>query len=315
MKVSKNLAYGLMVLAAIMWATSGTFTQLAYDSGADRWDVTVFSTIFTGIVLLPLIALFDKRSIRIERKDFLPLFFFAQITGTFFAIAWYTCVELTGVATAVILLYAYPSIVTIVSVFLLSERLTREKAIALPLTFIGAVLVVAAKDIEAGFDFNVLGVLLGVYTAFAGAFYYVWGKKLLDKYSANTIVLYLTLLSIPVLIVIAIIVPFIEGATADDSLHISLSMKAWGYILLIGLLPGAVGPVVSMVALKHIQASRASIIASIEPVAAVIIAFLILSETLSLFQGIGVGLVFLGVLMLRLRAEPDAKPEAVVLER
>lgn len=84
---------------------------------------------------------------------------------------------------------------------------------------------------------------------------------------------------------------------------------------MLGLLPGAVAPLISMIALKHIQASKASIVASIEPVAAVVIAFLVLSETLSVLQGIGVGLVFLGVLMLRLREAPEPKPEAVVLER
>jgi DME family drug/metabolite transporter len=313
--ISKNIAYGLMILAAIMWATSGTFTQLAYNSDASRWDVTLYSTVFTALVLVPLIAVLDKKSLRIERKDFVPLFLFAQITGTFFAIAWYTCVELTGVATAVVLLYAYPSIVTIASVFLLSERLTREKAFALPLTFVGAILVVGAKDIQAGFNFNLLGVLLGVYTAFAGAFYYIWGKKLLDKYSANTIVLYLTVLSIPTILLIAGGLTLAGGAGSENDLHVVLSPEAWGYVFLIGLLPGAVGPVVSMVALKHIQASRASIIASIEPVAAVIIAFLVLSETLSIYQGVGVALVFLGVLMLRMRAEPEAIPEAVALER
>lgn len=291
MRISKNIAYGLMVVAAIMWATSGTFTILAIDSDAEVMEVTVFSTVFTGVVLLPLIVLLDKPSLRIQRKDFWPLFIFSQITGTFFAIGWYNCVHLTGVATAAILLYAYPSIVTIASISLLSEKLTREKALALPLTFAGALLVVGARDIQEGFNFNTLGVLLGVYTALAGAVYYIWGKKFLDKYSANTIVLYLTLFSIPSLVLIAN--PF-------SLVHTSMSTTAWGYVFLIGLLPGAVGPVVSMVALKHIQASRASIIASIEPVAAVVIAFLVLSQTISLLQGVGVGLVFLGVVMLRL---------------
>jgi DME family drug/metabolite transporter len=304
--VSKNLAYGLMVLAAIMWATSGTFTTLAYNNEATVMQVAVFSTVFTALVLLPYIAVRDRKSLRIGTKDFWPLFLFAQITGTFFAIAWYLCVDLTGVATAVVLLYAYPSIVTITSIFLLSERLTREKALALPLTFIGAVLVAGASDLKSGFQFDLLGVLMGVYTACAGAFYYIWGKKFLDKYSANTIVLYMTLLSIPVLFVIANPVEVVRS---------SLSWHAWGYVFLIGLLPGAVGPLVSMIALKHIQASRASIVASIEPVAAVVIAFLVLSETLSILQGIGVGLVFLGVLMLRLREAPEAPQEAVVLER
>lgn len=310
MRISKNIAYGLMVVAAIMWATSGTFTELALGEGAEVMEVTVFSTVFTALVLLPLIALLDKRSIRIERKDFWPLFIFSQITGTFFAIAWYMCVDLTGVATAVTLLYAYPSIVTIASIFLLSEKLTREKALALPLTFAGAVMVVGAGDIQEGFNFNALGVMLGVYTAFAGAVYYIWGKKFLARYSANTIVLYLTLFSIPSLVLIA---------NPLSIAHTSISANAWGYMFLIGLLPGAVGPVVSMVALKHIQASRASIIASIEPVAAVVIAFLVLSQTISLLQGVGVGLVFLGVVMLRLRVgggrEEEQKPESVVLER
>ena len=36
--------------------------------------------------------------------------------------------------TAVILLYSYPSIVTLASVFLLNERLTPAKAIALPIS-------------------------------------------------------------------------------------------------------------------------------------------------------------------------------------
>jgi DME family drug/metabolite transporter len=308
--VSKNLAYGLMVLAAIMWATSGTFTTLAYNADATVMQVAFFSTVFTALVLLPYIWAEDRKSLRIGVKDLWPLFLFAQITGTFFAIAWYLCVDLTGVATAVCLLYAYPSIVTITSVFLLSERLTREKTLALPLTFVGAVLVAGASEIESGFQFNLLGVLMGVYTAVAGAFYYIWGKRFLDKYSANTIVLYMTLFSIPVLFLIANPIQII-----DSLQHSPLPLQAWGYIFLIGLLPGAVGPLVSMIALKHIQASKASIVASIEPVAAVVIAFLVLSETLSILQGIGVGLVFLGVLMLRLREAPEAPQEAAVLER
>ncbi len=311
MEVSKNFAYGLMVVAAVMWATSGTFTSLAIEASSTVMQVAVFSTVFTAAVLLPLIALLDPHSLRMKRKDILPIFLFSQITGTFFAIAWYTAVDLTGVATAVVLLYAYPSIVTIMSVFALSERLTREKAVALPLTFVGAVLVVGANNLASGFKFDALGVAFGISTAVAGAIYYIWGKKFLGDYSANTIVLYMTLFSLPPLVLIA---------NPISLVHSPLPESAWVYLFLLGLLPGAVGPIVSMVALKHIQASRASIIASIEPVAAVAIAYLVLSDTISVLQGVGVILVFLGVVMLRLRESPSGEPsgenpEAVALER
>jgi drug/metabolite transporter (DMT)-like permease len=306
MNVSKNLAYLFMALAATSWATSGTFTELATGADATPMQITVFSVIITTVLVLIGVLAFDRKSLTVHRKDIIPLIVFSQITSTFFSLAWYFCVDMTGVAIAVILLYAYPSIVTVASVFFLSERLTREKAIALPLTFIGCILVAGAQDMGEALEFDLVGIGLGIYTAIAGAIYYIWGKKFLDKYSANTVVLYMYIFSVPSLVLIA---------NPASVAHTSLPADAWWYIFLIGLIPGAIAPVVSMLALRRIQASRASIVASIEPVVAVVIAYLILSETITLIQGIGVGLVFLGVVMLRLRSSgSEEEPGKIPVE-
>jgi len=306
MKVSKNAAYGMMAFAAIMWATSGTLSILAFDEGASVLEVTVLSYVFSAAILLPALLILDPKSLLIERKHVLPLLAFSLVTGTFFSLSWYFCLEMTGVATAVTLLYAYPSIVTIASISLLGERLTAQKALALPLTFVGAVLVASAGFAE-GFSFDLVGIGLGVFTAIAGAVYYLWGKKFLDRYSANTIILYMTVLSIPPLLIIALpLNPFSAVLTGE----------AYLWIFLLALIPSTIGFVVSMFALRYIEASKASIVASIEPVAAVAIAFLVLSETINIWQGIGVGLVFLGVLLLRLtREKKEEKPEEVVFDR
>ncbi len=294
----------MMAVAAIMWSTSGTFTELALDEKAAVMQITVFTYVFSALILAPAIMVFDRKSIKIDTKDFVPFLIFSLITGTFFAVAWYACVDITGVATAVILLYAYPSIVTIASVFFLKEKMTPQKAIALPLTFIGAVLVAGAQEFKEGLSFDVLGIALGIYTAIAGAVYYIWGKKFLDKYSANTVILYMTVLSIPVLVVIGL--PF-------DLVSSEISLLGWIWIFLSGLIPGTIGFVVSMMALNHLEASKASIVASIEPVAAVGIAYLVLSQTINLIQGIGVALVFFGVILLRLSSKEAAK--AIVMDR
>lgn len=310
-KISKRVAYGLMALAAVMWATSGTFTVLAIDAGVDVMQVTVFTTVITALILVPLIAAFDPKSLMIKAKDFLPFLAFSIITGTFFAIAWYMCVDLTSVATAVILLYAYPSIVTVASVFLLKERLSPQKALALPLTFVGAVLVAGAQEFEEGFSFNLVGIALGIYAAFGASVYYIWGKKFLGKYSANTVILYMTILSIPGLVIIAN--PF-------ELLKNAISTEGWLYIIALGFFPGTVGFVVSMVALNHIEASKASIVASIEPVAAVIIAVVVLLEAVNGLQIIGVVLVFAGVILLRMAwgkkgVETTLEDVPVILEK
>jgi len=302
MRISSNAAYGMIGVAAIMWATSGSFTVLAIDGGASAVQVSVFATVFTAIILLPLIYLLDKKSIKIEKRDLWPFVAFSLVTGTFFSIAWYVCVDRTGVATAVILLYLYPSIVTIASIFLLGERLTSRKIVALPLTFIGCVLVVGAQEFGDGLSYDIIGVALGIYAAFAAAVYYLWGKKFLDKYSANTVILYMTVLSIPGLVLIAN--PF-NLATGG------ITSEAWVYILAIGLFPGTVGFVLSMAALNHIEASKASIVASIEPVAAVLIAAAVLSDTLNTVQVLGVALVFVGVLLLRITLKRRGAEKAV----
>lgn len=307
MKISKSTAYAFMVVSAIMWATSGIFTVLALDEGATWMDVTVFNVIFAALILTPLVAVLDPKSLRLKRRDFPSFFAYAIVTGSLFLIAWFWCLERTGVTTAVILLYGYPSIVTVASVFVLGEKLDRQKIAALPMTFLGAVLVAGGTDIDKGLSFDLLGVGLGVFAAFSAAVYYLWGKKFLNDYSPNTVVLYLTVLTIPGLVV---------AANPFELVETSLSATAWLYILAVGFFPGTLGFLLSMIALEHIEASRGSIVASIEPVAAAVMAVLILSEPVNWVRGLGVALVFIGVLMLRLTPnKKEKRPEEVALSR
>ncbi|HEX9907543.1 MAG TPA: DMT family transporter [Thermoplasmata archaeon] len=298
MNVSKNFAYGLMVLAAVMWATSGTLTELSYRAGATPMDVIFFQTAMTAGILGIAVGLLDRKSLMIRKKDFWPFFAFSIITGAFFAIAWYYCIDMVGVTTAVILLYMYPSMVTIASVSFLGEKLDRAKILALPLTFAGGVMVAGLRDIEGGLQFDMLGILLGLYAAVAAAIYYIWGKKFLEKNSANTVVFYMMMLSVPVLFILGNPVEIVQT---------NLGIEAWGYILAMAVIPGTIGFLLSMIALNIIEASKASIIASIEPAVAVAFACAILAEDINGYQMIGVALVTIGVVLLRLKEEDASK--------
>ncbi|HIJ17831.1 MAG TPA: DMT family transporter [Thermoplasmata archaeon] len=289
MKISKNLAYGMMAFAAVMWGTSGTLTVLAIDAGATANQVALFGTLASAVILVSILMALDRGAFKIRAKDLPALTVFAVITGTLFSLAWYNAINLTSVSTALVLLYSYPSMVTVASVFLLGEKMTASKMVALPLTFLGCVLVAEAYDLEA-IRLNIWGVALGLFTAFAATVYYVWAKKLLLVYSSNTLALYMTLLMIPGLLVA--VNPF---SIIDNP----LSMDAWLYIFLIGLLPGTFGFVVAMIALRHIEASRASMIAGVEPVSGVILAVIFIAESVDALQSLGVVLVIAAVFILR----------------
>lgn len=289
MQISKNLAYAMMAFAAVMWGTSGALTVLAIEAGATANQVALFGTLAGAVILVLLLLVFDRKAFRIKLRDLPALTTFAVITGTLFSLAWYNAVDLTSVSTALILLYSYPSMVTIASVFLLGEKMTTSKLVALPLTFVGCVLVAQAYDLES-VRLNIVGVGLGLFTALAATVYYIWAKKLLVVHSSSTVALYMTLLMIPGLLLV--VNPF-------DVIENPLSTDAWLYIFLIGLLPGTLGFVVAMFALRHIEASKASIIAGIEPVSGVILAVLFISETVDALQALGVALVISSVFILR----------------
>lgn len=298
MKISKNLAYGMMAFAAVMWGTSGTLTVLAIDAGATANQVALFSTLMSAVILVSILMVLDRGAFKIRMKDLPALTVFAVITGTLFSLAWYNAINLTSVSTALVLLYSYPSMVTVASIFLLGEKLTASKMIALPLTFIGCVLVAKAYDLEA-IRLNIVGVGLGLFTALAATVYYIWAKKLLLVYSSSTLALYMTLLMIPGLLIA--VNPF-------SVIGSPLSVDAWLYIFLIGLLPGTFGFVVAMFALRHIEASRASMIAGLEPVSGVILAVIFIAESVDALQTLGVVLVIAAVFILRFTQKEEEEP-------
>src|SRR4030042_960745 len=218
LKITKNFSYFLMGVAAVAWGTSGTLTILAIDTGATANQIAVFAAIFSALILLPLIHIFDRGSLRVKRKDLLPL------------------------------------------------------------PFAGCVLVAEAYDLE-NIRVNIVGIALGLYTGVAASAYYLWTKVWLREYSSNTVALYLALFTVPGVVLIS-------GAGALAA--ISLSAEAWILIFLIGLVPGTIGFVMSMVALRHIEASKASILASVEPVAGVAIAVISIAEKVSSLPTLGV---------------------------
>jgi drug/metabolite transporter (DMT)-like permease len=87
-------------------------------------------------------------------------------------------------------------------------------------------------------------------------------------------------------------------------------------VFLIALIPCTVGFFMSMVALRRIEASKASIMASVEPVAAVALAVVIVSEAVAGLQMVGVALVIAGIVILRMvRREDDEAPIEVPAKR
>jgi drug/metabolite transporter (DMT)-like permease len=289
--ITKNRAYALLVLAVCLWASSGTISTLAMDQGVSVLELTTFGFIFGSGVFLILVVIFDRKALRVDRRDIPAFVVFSILAGLLMNLAFFGAINETTVAVAVILNFTYPSMVTIASVFMFKEKLSKPKMVALPLTFVGCVLVAGAPLIEEGISIGWIAVILGLLSAIGSATYYLWGKKLEQSHSTNTVALYLFGLTAIMLVIIA---------NPISLAHSSITMEAYLLIFLMAILPGIVGFYSSLVALKHIEASKASIISSIEPMIAVGIAYVVIAEGVTALQLVGVLVTVMGIAMLRI---------------
>lgn len=287
----KNGAYAFLILSVCLWASTGTMSTIAMNYGVSVINLTALAFIFASAVFVPLVAVFDRKSLKISRRDLPAFIVFSLVAGVLLDLGFFGAINETTVAIAIMLSFTYPSIVTIVSVFIFKEKLTTQKIVALPMTFLGCALVAGSPALEGGLAVSWAAVGLGILAAVGTATYYLWGKKLEERYRTNTVALYLFVLS-------AIMLVFI--ANPMSLLRSSIPTDAYIVIFLMAVLPGVVGYYASLAALKRIEASKASIVSSFEPAAAVVIAFVVLSEGLTAIQCAGVFLTVVGVVFLGL---------------
>jgi len=288
--------YLLAAAAAGLWATLGPLGKFLYGYGADPLTVvTIRATIAFGTLAL-ILAVVDRRLLRLERRD-IPFFALYGLVGValnyasyFYALRW------TTVTTAVILLYTYPALVTLSSALFLDEPLSGAKGLALLLTFAGCFLGVQGYNLDA-LRLNLYGILFGLGAGASAAAYSLFGKKAVQRYPSWTTVCYAFGFGALFLVILLALV-----RSSGAVFAVRYPGPAWAAILALAWFPTLLAYALFITAMKYIEASKASITATLEPVAASVLAYLFLGEVMAWPQWLGVVLVLVGVVGLRLRA-------------
>ncbi|MBS3788938.1 EamA family transporter [Candidatus Bipolaricaulota bacterium] len=286
--------YVLATLAAIAWSSLGIWGSLAFNFGIDPLLLVTLRALIATIALLTIFALTKGELPKLDKKGiiFFSLFGFFGVGLNY--LTYFYAIKLTSVSIAVILLYTYPAIVTLTASSLFKEKITLIKLTALLLTATGIIFVVGV--FRYSLEFKTAGIILGLIAGITAAAHSLLTKFALRKYSSLTIVTYgfvfggifltLTLLGI--------------NHTSIASIP-TFPIKLWGIIVALAFIPTIMGYFLYTSALNYIEVSRASIVTTLEPVAAILLAYFVLSETLTPVQIAGAGLVTVGVLLVRIR--------------
>ncbi len=148
-----------VLLSSSLFATTGTITKhLVQGYGLQPLTVAAVRITLAALMLFGLLAVLDRKLLRIQARD-IPLFLlFGLIPVAGFQACWAYAVSLIDVGVATVLNYTSPAWAVIFAWPLLGERLNRRKGVALLLTAAGVALIVRIFDAQF-LSLNMVGLL------------------------------------------------------------------------------------------------------------------------------------------------------------
>ncbi len=273
------MGYLYLFLAASLWGLLGPVSRLAFGEGLTPLAVAFFRA---GLAWLFFAAhALALRQVRVAPRDLPVLLLFGLVGVSLFYGAYQLSVGFGGAALASVLLYTAPAWVALLSHLVLREPLDALGLLSVALTLLG----VALMGLGGGSEVRALGPALffGLLSGFTYALYYIFGKLYLPRYATPTLFLY----ALPVGALG--LLPFVEFAP--------LSAKALYALVFLGAFSTYGAYLAYYAGLRRLPATRASVLATLEPVVANLFAFLFFREVLSPLGYLGAGLVLLAVLL------------------
>jgi drug/metabolite transporter (DMT)-like permease len=236
-----------------------------------------------------------ERTLRIRRRDF-GLVALAALCLWLNQLSFVYALEKTSASTIALILGATPIFAALIGLAFGLERLSRRFWLAAAVSFAGVGLVAAGAT--GGFSGDLRGNLLGIATAATWAGYSVAVAPLMERYSASRI-------SAVVLSLGWILIALVGFPVAADQDY-GLGWEVWALLAFATLGPLVLTNLLWFRALHRIGASRATLVANLQPFVAAVFALVLLSERMTLLQAAGGVLIGAGILTARRRAPAPA---------
>lgn len=304
--------YVYVALAAVLWAVSGSSAKFLFQNGMTPLQLVQIRVTLGVLFLVAWLALRNRSLLRIDWRD-IPYFLSLGILGLAMVNCTYMlAISKIKVAAAILLEYLAPVFIALYSLVWLREKLKPATAMAILGAILGCYLMVGGYNLDL-LSLNREGVLYGVASAIAFAWYSVYGERGMRRYPPWTVLFY----SILAAALFWNVAHLLWGGFPRplESLMQPYSGLQWVLILYIVVLGTMVPFGLYLDGINLIRSTRASITATLEPIAAGVISFIFLGETLEGFQMLGGLLVIASIILLQLRKEYDDATPALIRGR
>ncbi len=271
----KYRGVGLIMLAAIFWGISGGIGDILINKG---WDPIVISFYRGAVAWLCFIAWFLLHP-KINWITSIQFHLWSLLAGVGVAgnfTFYFLSIEAASVAVAVTLMYTAPVFVLLISFILGKEQSTLFKWGCIFVVLLGIVLLTGAYDIESisvGFVGTVAGITAGLsYVLFIFSFK---NASIIGKHQASLMSAFFAFCFILFLIM--------DKEQASQV----LTSEDIGWFLTLGVLGAGISFILYIIGIRRTTPTTASMVAMIEPVTASLFGVLLLGNSLTFTQLLG----------------------------
>ncbi len=286
----------LVLAAASLWGTLGLFGKSLYASGLTAVEV---ASARAAVGFLGLAVWFAPRPrvLRVAPRD-LPLLAAYGVVGyALFETLYFATLQHTSVALAAAMLYTAPAFVLVIGWTTRQERFEGRRLLPLALVMTGVFLVTGAARALLTGDVAVswLAAGLGLASGFTYGLFTWFGKLSSGRLPPTVLVFYVFLFSTVAL-----------SFAAPPWLIVVRHPGAVWVVVALGLVPTLGAYILYQNALHHVSASSASMLASVEPVVAALLGYLLLGERLAWERVLGIGVIVAAAALLGRMGEGPA---------
>ncbi len=290
---------------SLLWNKKGLRIRL--------WDIGWFLGMGIGSILLFTVCYFTTMSMASLSVAAILLYtapvmvmlmslllFHEEMNGKkllLFTVCYFTTMSMASLSVAAILLYTAPVMVMLMSLLLFHEEMNGKKLLALVMAFLGCVLV---TGLGGSSQISAAAVGIGLLSAFGYGLYSILGTYVLRKYSPLTVTTYTFLCGgVGALFVCE------PADIASKFLAAPNRGTLSGLIIATAFVTAVLPYLFYTEGLAYVQASSASIMASVEPVVATIAGVLVFHERMTAASFAGVALVVGAIVFLNVKKRQE----------
>jgi DME family drug/metabolite transporter len=281
-----------VVAAASIWATLGLFAKILYAQGVSFESlVAVRASVGWVAVMIFVLATGKAKSLSVSGGDLMLLVPQGLVgIGLFYLLYFFTVGE-SSVGTSAILLYSSPAFVVVLARLFLNEALNPAKVLALIVTAGGIFLVAGAYD-PSNLEVTPTVLLTGLLSGLTYGLYSIFGRPVTGHLRPSIILSYVLFFGSLLLLVAA-------RPTLDTL--VGLPMRSYALLFVLAVVHTTLGFALYTFGLGRLGAGRAAIVATVEPVVAVVLGTALLGESLTVPRVVGALLVISGAALAQVR--------------